>query len=225
MKTGKNETRITYDQDGLVWQAEEMLEGGRWRRYYGFVGRRVDRVPAEEIEFPEEWYRWGRLSQQLDCRVDLPPAPADKDPTTSFEFEANRPLVVTVRLRNRSGLEKTVPAEYQRGDQRPGMTLRPGVELKLYRAGEGPPRWTAGSQGPQPDWQELHTRAIARFTPGPATRSLGAADSFDAFHVDLNALFAMTQPGDYRLLVSFTKESGVAEGDSNEVRFRIVERP
>ncbi len=37
---------------GLVWQAEEVQIGGRWMRYYGFVGpHTVARVPAEQIEF------------------------------------------------------------------------------------------------------------------------------------------------------------------------------
>ncbi len=52
-KTKKTETTITYDQDGLVWQAEEVLKEGKWERYYGFVGaNRIARVPAAEIEFP-----------------------------------------------------------------------------------------------------------------------------------------------------------------------------
>ncbi|MFI5456359.1 MAG: hypothetical protein ACHRXM_13000 [Isosphaerales bacterium] len=51
-KTGKSGIRVVHDQDGLVWQAEEVLEAGHWRRYYGFAGRRLARVPAEEIEFP-----------------------------------------------------------------------------------------------------------------------------------------------------------------------------
>ena len=39
-------------QGGLVWQAEEVREGNRWHRYYGFVGRHVvAQVPAEEIDF------------------------------------------------------------------------------------------------------------------------------------------------------------------------------
>ena len=43
-------------QTGRVWQAEEVREGDRWRRYYGFVGRHaLARVPAEEIEFPPTW--------------------------------------------------------------------------------------------------------------------------------------------------------------------------
>jgi len=51
-KTGESGIRVAYDQDGLVWQVEEVLEEGRRRRYYGFAGRRLDRVAAEEIEFP-----------------------------------------------------------------------------------------------------------------------------------------------------------------------------
>jgi len=52
-KTKKTETTINYDQEGLVWQAEEVLKEGKWERYYGFVGaNRVARVPAAEIEFP-----------------------------------------------------------------------------------------------------------------------------------------------------------------------------
>ena len=55
-------------QTGLVWQAEEVREGDRWRRYYGFVGRHaLTRVPAEEIEFPAPWRQgWAPLSTDLD---------------------------------------------------------------------------------------------------------------------------------------------------------------
>ena len=42
-------------QTGRIWQAEEVREGDRWRRFYGFVGRHaLTRVPAEEVEFPPE---------------------------------------------------------------------------------------------------------------------------------------------------------------------------
>ena len=40
-----------FDQQGWIWQAEERMEGGQWKRYYGFVGRHVvAKVPAGEIE-------------------------------------------------------------------------------------------------------------------------------------------------------------------------------
>lgn len=36
---------------GMIWQAEEVFEMGRWRRFYGFVGQHeIARVPAEEVE-------------------------------------------------------------------------------------------------------------------------------------------------------------------------------
>jgi hypothetical protein len=50
-KTGKTVWTPEPDQQGEVWQAEERLEKGKWKRYYGFVGAHVvAMVPAEEIE-------------------------------------------------------------------------------------------------------------------------------------------------------------------------------
>jgi hypothetical protein len=47
------------DQSGLIWQAEEILQNGKWIRYYGFVGRHViEKVPATEIEFLKEGERY-----------------------------------------------------------------------------------------------------------------------------------------------------------------------
>ncbi len=40
-----------FDREGLIWQAEEIQLGRKWRRYYGFVGNHViAKVPAEEID-------------------------------------------------------------------------------------------------------------------------------------------------------------------------------
>ena len=50
-KTRKQKVMTDFDQQGWLWQAEERREGGKWKRYYGFVGRHiVAKVPAEEIE-------------------------------------------------------------------------------------------------------------------------------------------------------------------------------
>jgi hypothetical protein len=36
--------------DGHIWQAEEVWEGGKWVRYYGFVGRHsIAKVPASQV--------------------------------------------------------------------------------------------------------------------------------------------------------------------------------
>ena len=70
-------------QTGRVWQAEEVREGDRWRRYYGFVGRHaLTRVAAEEIEFLTPWQpglvvaldRPGRPDRHQECRDRRPAA-------------------------------------------------------------------------------------------------------------------------------------------------------
>jgi hypothetical protein len=48
--TRQSGTKTEYDQSGVVWQAEEVLENGKWERYYGFVGHYiVARAPADQI--------------------------------------------------------------------------------------------------------------------------------------------------------------------------------
>jgi len=50
------------DQSGLIWQAEEVLQNGKWVRYYGFVGRHVlQKVPADQIDFLPANERYFRL--------------------------------------------------------------------------------------------------------------------------------------------------------------------
>jgi hypothetical protein len=45
-----------YDREGLIWQAEEVLLDGKWRRYYGFIGNHViAKVPAEEIDLLDDF--------------------------------------------------------------------------------------------------------------------------------------------------------------------------
>jgi hypothetical protein len=46
----------SFDREGRIWQAEEVLIDGQWRRFYGFVGNHIiARVPAEEIEFLDDF--------------------------------------------------------------------------------------------------------------------------------------------------------------------------
>jgi hypothetical protein len=218
-KTNETTYPIVYEQDGLVWQAEEVREGGRWHRYYGFVGRRLARVPAEDVEFPSNWFQFGALSRRLECRVALDPTPAGAEPS----FELRRPLMVTVRLRNRAGLAQSVPAEFVR-DAPGGPAFRDGVVVKLYRATDDPSKTARPAHAWPGDrnFEELTPRPVARFNPGPAARDLGPAESFDAMRFDLASWFEIDRPGRYRLEVTFTPASEVAEGVSNPADFRVV---
>ncbi len=91
-------------QTGRVWQAEEVREGDRWRRYYGFVGRHaLTRVAAEEIEFVTPWQKgWSLLSTDLDARLAI------KEAATAG------PLPVELSFRNHRGVETTAPADLVR---------------------------------------------------------------------------------------------------------------
>ncbi len=59
--TGPSDTRpgqptTAYDCAGYIWQAEEVRVDGGWQRFYGFVGNHVvAKVPANEVEFLEEF--------------------------------------------------------------------------------------------------------------------------------------------------------------------------
>src|SRR6185503_15591563 len=98
-------------QAGIVWQAEEAREDGRWRRYYGFVGRHARaRVPAEEIEFPAAANSgWTPVSAALDARL-LPPGATDDGPSVvPARASPDGPLTVEVWLRNRRGVDSPAP--------------------------------------------------------------------------------------------------------------------
>jgi hypothetical protein len=57
-KTGEGKVVSEPDQEGVIWQAEEVLENGQWKRYYGFVGHHIiAKVPADEIELLKQG-RW-----------------------------------------------------------------------------------------------------------------------------------------------------------------------
>jgi hypothetical protein len=43
-------TEKGFDQACIVWQAEEVLVDGQWKRYYGVVAKhRLARVPEDEL--------------------------------------------------------------------------------------------------------------------------------------------------------------------------------
>jgi hypothetical protein len=223
-ETGRRSRVHGYEHDGYVWQAEELLRNGRWRRFYGFVGsHEVARVPAEAIEFPAR-EEWKPLTHQLDCRLTLPARAA---PAALYElpplFEAGRPLVATVWLRNRSGTNHRVPGLYEEVGPE-GPALRAGIEPRLLYSPVSPQvgPWPGLSGETTPKWQEVPLTSHLRFTSGDAGRMLAPGEEFAALNLDLTRWFGLQPPGFYRLRVTFgTRPSGFAEGRSKEVEFEL----
>jgi hypothetical protein len=223
-KTNKNVTRLEYEQDGLVWQAEEVLRGGRWERYYGFVGKYVvAKVPAAEIEFPPR-FPWKELPGGIDCRLCPPGVSRHTRTNLSERFELGRPFPVSLWLRNRRGVEQGIPSVYRREEPRRGPELLAGTDLTLRYSPEtvSPQGKLAPAAEDEKAWRELAPKITARFAAGGDERVLAPAGEVEAFTLDLNDWFEITKPGAYRLKFVSTKDSGLGEGESNEVMFSLA---
>ena len=199
--------RVEYDADGSVWQAEEVLKGGRWERHYGFVGHHViAKAPASEVEFAHTFGGPFMLTGGLAATLGLP----DADAT----FYAPRsPIPIVLRIANRIGVPREAPTEFVRPGADGKPAFRKGMTLKLhYTSGDG--------SGSYPD-EEATRRRDARFDPGPAARPLAPLESFEAARLDPADWFDVTRPGQYRLGVTFDRDSGVGEGFGSEVYFQV----
>jgi hypothetical protein len=183
-------------QTGRVWQAEEVREGERWRRYYGFAGRHaLTRVRAEEVEFPLSWV-WFLLSTDLDARIVI----NEPAPTTG-------PLPVELWLRNHLGVETTAPTDLVRETGR-ALSLREGIAFRLVRESDRPV-WAntiaaleGASEKPFAP-EEIAARPVGRHSGGASPRTMAAAERLRAFELDLRTLFRIDQPGRYRLEITF----------------------
>jgi hypothetical protein len=206
-------TRHGYDTDGYIWQAEEVRNGDRWERFYGFVGHHVvARAPAAEIEFasspgPSPWC-W-TLEGGLDARTAL------VEPGT-IRYEPGRPILVVIYIRNRKGLAHASPTEFMRPGPDGKPALRQGVDLLL---------WRSTSPGPsvsnaRPD-EPVVPRQIAHFDAGGDSRSLAPLEPFEAMRFDLNDWFDVSQPGRYRFRLTFAADSGVGTGSATETHFQV----
>lgn len=218
--TNRAENKTIYDQGGTVWQAEEALQGGAWRRYFGFVGHGMSRVPAEEVEFPGD-YPWAKLSGGLDCAVTAP-RPATPGGGDAFVpvLPVGSPLKVPVRLRNRRGIDQTVPAVYVRPSDG-GPALRAGIEVHLWHSQPASQEQLLG-RSDSVSWQEVRPRRTARFNTAGEIRTLKAAEETTAFELDLKDWFDAGKPGVYRLQVTLSAKDGrFADGASNQMLFSL----
>ena len=208
-QVGPELVRIEYQNWGQVWQAEEMLEGGVWKRYYGFVGsHRITRVPAEEIEFGERFYRQdGQIipgGWSAAFRLTTPGALAQYSPALMAPDAQSPPVVVAVRFRNRRGMDQAVPAELTRTEGGHAVALAAQVHLTLESAPLLPPgRNTQARPVLETRWTVVPLKlAIAHFNPPPSL-TLRPAESSPEIPLNLTDLFAISQPAQYRLTFRF----------------------
>ena len=184
-------------QTGRVWQAEEVREGDRWRRYYGFVGRHaLTRVAAEEIEFLTPWQKgWSLLSTDLDARIVVK------------EAAVTGPVLVELELRNHHGVETTAPADLVR-EADGALTVRDGIAFRLVRESDKPQEPSpfanlTGEREPTFPPEEIPARPFRHHPRGESSRTLAPAGTVSGFQLDLRNLFPIDRPGRYRLVITF----------------------
>jgi hypothetical protein len=205
-------TRVAYDSDGYVWQAEEVRKGDRWERHYGFVGHHViAKAPASEVEFAHTFGGPFMLTGGLAATLE----PADAKATS---YATGSPIPIVLRVANRLGVPRDAPTEFVRPGPDGKPALRKGMALKLYYTAEVASE--RNGFGSFPD-EEVAIRRDARFDPGPASRSLAPLESFEAGRLDPADWFDVSRPGRYRLAVKFDSDSGVGEGYGTEVYFQV----
>ncbi len=208
------------DREGVLWQAEEALVDGQWRRYYGFVGRHViARVPAGEVEFLGDSDE-AELVGGVNCRLSFAGL------ARSFDAVVGKPVPLEVWLRNRSGLDRPLPATVvgKRPDGK--AALRAGVRLRLWyhpdpAVAGNPPSGAIARAAP---WEELTPRDAAALPAAKAVRVPAGAE-FTAGALDLADVFELSRVGSYKVRLDFRREDGgFAAGTSHELRFVLSER-
>lgn len=203
-------THREYNTNGYVWQAEEVRKGYGWERFYGFVGHHViARAPASEIEFG------GQYGPKLKGGLD---ALAERAEPRKTRYEPGRPIAVAMQIRNRLGVAHVSPTEFVRPGPDGKPALRNGVNLSLWYS---PPRGSRSVLNPVYPLEAVEPKRDAHFDPGEGTRTLAPLETFEAMRFDLNDWFDLTKPGAYRLHVTFTADSGIGEGVSNDAFFQV----
>ncbi|MGO8749239.1 MAG: hypothetical protein ACLQNE_25040 [Thermoguttaceae bacterium] len=247
--SGALKKTVGYQQEGIVWQAEEVEVGGRWQRYYGFVGRfGLAKVPAEEIEF---WTGYDEFSTGYDdwltldehLRVGLEAAPNAEErhcvrkcedsgyfPTMLF-YHVGQPMVFRVVAHNLSGTERPFPTlvEGVRGKM-PDASIHMSLQLRycLEAPAISCERSLPGSEIMYRivgmPWTEVHRKTSERLIAGQTERKLAPAEYADCLPINLNRLFGIMRAGTYRLSLRLACGKNGA-WQEQEIVFAVSESP
>ncbi len=235
---GKTTMVTQYETDGMVWQDEEVKIDGKWQRYYGFTGKhQLDRVPADEIEFPAVG-NYMPVTPQLDASFDsLPGKDVRMANYNSFVAASpESPLPLVVKVYNHNGLDREVPASLiippnTRKTLPAGITLHLTYSEKIPPQIQNAPAGTAGTGfvlggAPLPvfdygTWDEVSLRKEIAVADTPAQGPLlQAASELTLLQINLRDYFDIGRPGSYRVQAAFNVP-GEPAAKSQEIIFIV----
>ena len=238
--SGELKKTVGYEQEGIVWQAEEVEVGGRWQRYYGFVGRHVfAKVPAEEIEFDHQELEWipveehfaidlHRVSDAEECGCVRRAEDSEIFPTMLY-YRLGQPVIFKVQAFNRSGADQLLPAIAEDVDVKRHSGIP--MSLKLRYCSEIPAvGYVRGLSELEPScslvgmsWTEVPRKTNEPLTVSKIGRNLLPTEYVDCLQLDLNRLFDVSRPGTYRLSLNLASDKNGA-WQENEVVFAVTEK-
>jgi hypothetical protein len=225
-QSGKTTHFTTYDNAGYIWQAEEVRIGNRWQRYYGFVGHYdVARVPAEEIDVSGGGF-YEPLTNGLGA-VIYPPGVDENGAITNPLPTAADPLLVTLMIRNRTGLDQTTLARFTLPRPDGKLLLAPGIRLRVFvsQGSIGKPDGSRifSSYDTREDWKELPAKERASGKGDFGSQKLLIGQQFTAFRVDLRDWFDLSQPADYEVQIEMDEKQGApATGLLRRMAFPVM---
>ena len=215
---------VGYDRDGIVWQAEELQSGGRWRRYYGFVGcHGLAKVPAEEIEFPWTWIDVGRPADG----IALNPMPLDDaldigwtGPGPGAVFTIGDSLVCRMLVRNHSATERALPPLATGGDHaKPAGDV---VTIDTQLCWMHPLAYQGTGDTPAP-WTPLVPKKPERLILNRLQRPLGPGEQFEILRCDLNEQFGPLRAGLYGFQTKLITSKETRSQEEPDVFFQLME--
>ena len=213
---------VDYDQQGVVWQAEEIKINGAWKRYYGFVGPHcIANVPAEEIAFPSDDDCFlPDFTKHAGPAIDAVVVPMIESkgglvPATQWPIVLRRgkPMIVKLRARNHTGVDQVLPPLVE---DRPGVAIPPGgyschieIDFTPYNCTEKRIGGMPAAMGMCVDWDEMPWQSAPRragtsFQFHRPAAPLKPAEEFDVLEFDLAGLFDIKRSGSCEVWLTFT---------------------
>ena len=148
-------TRREYDTDGYVWQAEEVRKGDA-----GNGSTALSATTSSRERRPPRSSSAACTVPRGNSRGAWSPRRVLVDPRKTA-YQPGQPIVVTLRLQNRSGVDRSSPTEFVRPGPDGKPALRQGVNLSLWRSTKRPRR-VLNSPGASP---------MTRWRPGAISTS------------------------------------------------------
>jgi hypothetical protein len=187
--------------EGFVWQLEEVQKDGQWKRFAGYAGaHEILQLPAEELEciLP--------ASAQLPGGINVSLTPPGVKTRADGNYESPMEMIIGSALNM-----KLVVSNRRLLDTEVFCQWRPGCDLKVSRIqGEKPRHSEYGEYSPSLAELDKHTwLPIQSRQPLPQIKAaphlLKPTEEATMLEVDLKAYFDITEPGIYRITLTFSE--------------------